>query len=44
MLQCCSAVWQCRDVAVSLISLAPEVLTKKGYSAPVDFWSLGILA
>jgi len=23
---------------------APEVLTKRGYSAPVDFWSLGILA
>jgi serine/threonine kinase 32 len=38
------AVSQCCSVAVSLISLAPEVLTKKGYSAPVDFWSLGILA
>ena len=23
---------------------APEVLTKRGYSAPVDFWSLGVVA
>lgn len=26
------------------LTAAPEVLTKRGYSAPVDFWSLGILA
>lgn len=26
------------------VGAAPEVLTKRGYSAPVDFWSLGILA
>ncbi|GFZ46109.1 hypothetical protein JCM24511_04355 [Saitozyma sp. JCM 24511] len=31
-------------VAGSMAYMAPEVLTKKGYSAPVDFWSLGILA
>lgn len=31
-------------VAGSMAYMAPEVLTKRGYSAPVDFWSLGILA
>ncbi|CAD6583463.1 MAG: hypothetical protein TREMPRED_003571 [Tremellales sp. Tagirdzhanova-0007] len=30
-------------VAGSMAYMAPEVLTKRGYSAPVDFWSLGIL-
>lgn len=32
------------DVDHNLTTPAPEVLTKRGYSAPVDFWSLGILA
>ncbi|KAL1409709.1 hypothetical protein Q8F55_003705 [Vanrija albida] len=31
-------------VAGSMAYMAPEVLTKRGYSAPVDFWSLGIMA
>lgn len=31
-------------VAGSMAYMAPEILTKRGYSAPVDFWSLGILA
>lgn len=31
-------------VAGSMAYMAPEVLTKRGYSAPVDYWSLGILA
>ncbi|BEI87199.1 hypothetical protein CcaverHIS002_0705450 [Cutaneotrichosporon cavernicola] len=31
-------------VAGSMAYMAPEVLLKRGYSAPVDFWSLGVLA
>nr|ODN95157.1 AGC/YANK protein kinase [Cryptococcus depauperatus CBS 7855] len=30
-------------VAGSMAYMAPEVLMKRGYSAPVDYWSLGIL-
>ena len=37
--------WVCSDShPLPELSPAPEVLTKRGYSAPVDFWSLGILA
>lgn len=31
-------------VAGSLAYMAPEVLTKRGYSSPVDWWSLGAVA